>query len=378
MLPHRIGNSVVKVIAGDICKSKCEVIVSSDDSRFTQGGGVSHAIACAGGCTIRDHARKLMPVDLGDVAVTSAGNLPQKYIFHAVTIDLEKLRVIDDELQDFIVRSTVRRCFQLMTLLKLSSIAFPVIGAGFAGIPTERVCCRMAEMFVEELGQMNRGLSVELWTLGVPPDLADSFICEIAKSGNRQNGGLISSARVTDVGRKIPTVQGARMKGCGKFLSDGSTYDVFISYSRSDSGQADWICSVLKSAGISYWRDVDGTYSGRNFKGVIARAIHDSHTVFFLSSRSSNESDNVVGEIGAAMHFRKNIVPIKLDDADYHDNLLMDMLYLDHIDIKRLGREKAAEKMCRVVLLNRANSMIKHERHELRGSCYGYVCQNVI
>ena len=359
-MTHRIGNSVVRVASGDICTSKCEVIVSSDDSHFTQGGGVSHAIACAGGWSIRDHAQKLIPVDLGDVAVTVAGNLPQKYIFHAVTIDCERFRVIDDELQDFIVRSTVRRCFQLMAVLKLSSIAFPVIGAGFANIPAERVCRRMAETFAEELGQMNRGLSVELWTLGVSSDLADSFICGIAKTGSRQNGSLISSVLVDDpLGDEMSSAQVARMRDCDKCLSDGSTHEVFISYSRSDSDQADWICSILKSAGISYWRDVDGTYSGRNFKGVIARAIHDSHTVFFLSSRSSNESDNVVGEIGAAMHFRKNIVPVKLDDAEYHDNLLMDMLYLDHIDIKRLGREKAAEKMCKVVLLNRANSMGK-------------------
>jgi O-acetyl-ADP-ribose deacetylase (regulator of RNase III) len=43
MMIHRIGNSEVKVISGDICESKCEVIVSSDDSRLSQGGGVSRA-----------------------------------------------------------------------------------------------------------------------------------------------------------------------------------------------------------------------------------------------------------------------------------------------------------------------------------------------
>ena len=361
-MTHRIGNSVVKVIPGNICRSKCEVIVSSDDSRLTQGGGVSNAIACAGGGSVRDHARKLIPVDLGDVEVTTAGNLPQKYIFHAVTIDLEKSRSIDCELQDFIVRNTVRRCFHLMTALKLSSIAFPVIGAGAAGISAERACRRMAEMFVDELSKMNRGLSVELWTLKVASDLADSFICGMAKAGSPQIGGLISSVLVgNSAGGENVSVQGTWMKGRDKCLSVGSAHDVFISYSRSDSGQADLICNMLKSAGISYWRDVDGTYSGQNFKGVIARAIHDSHTVFFLSSRSSNESDNVVGEISAAIHFRKNIVPIKLDDAEYHDNLLMDMLYLDHIDVKRLGWKKAEEKMCSVVLLNRANAMVKHE-----------------
>ena len=72
MMTHRIGNSEVKVISGDICESKCEVIVSSDDSRLSQGGGVSH--------------------------------------------------VIDDDLHDFIDGNSVRRCLQLMSVLKYANV----------------------------------------------------------------------------------------------------------------------------------------------------------------------------------------------------------------------------------------------------------------
>lgn len=417
-MTYRIGNSEVKVISGDICESKCEVIVSSDDSRLSQGGGVSRAIACAGGDDLRRQIASLIPVDLGDVAVTTAGNMSQKYIFHAVTIDLEKSRVIDDELQDFIVRNSVSRCFQLMSALKLSSIAFPVVGAGVAGIPAERAGRRMAEIFAEELSRMNRGLTVELWIWGLPTNLADSIFSEIA-SDSKKNGGLLSSAWIDDsssgiagaacvagssaaisvaaisgagvvgtvagtvgLGSLLPIIgcvaskyiKGKTKKRDGRCLDvakpvdgnighpiDGSIREVFISYSREDSKAADWICKALSSAGISYWRDVDGTYSGQNFKGVIVGAIRMSHTVLFLSSKNSNASENVVGEIGAAVYFRKRIVPIKLDAAEYHDNLLMDMLYLDNIDVNVLGRAKAAEKIQKVVLLNRANSDFRCE-----------------
>jgi O-acetyl-ADP-ribose deacetylase (regulator of RNase III) len=401
-MTHRIGNSVVKVISGDICESKCEVIVSSDDSRLSQGGGVSRAIALAGGEDIRRQIANLTPVDLGDVAITTAGNLPQKYIFHAVTIDLERSRVIDEDLQDFIVRNSVRRCFQLMSVLKLSSIAFPIVGAGVAGIPAERAGRRMAEIFAEELGRMNRGLSVELWIFGVSTGLADSIFCDIIGTSKKEVGllssalidnassGMAGAAGITSAaiaagglaraGAVIPAALmigdavAKYIKGKSKkqkehdwvaaqvendnkaFPDDDSTREVFISYSRSDSAEADWICEVLRAAGISYWRDVDGTYSGQNFKGVIVGAIRMAHTVLFLSSKNSNASDNVVGEIGAALHFRKRIVPIKLDAAEYHDNLLMDMLYLDNIDVNVLGRAKSAEKIQKVVLLNRANS----------------------
>ena len=372
MMTHRIGNSEVKVISGDICESKCEVIVSSDDSRLTQGGGVSRAIACAGGDDIRRQIASLIPVDLGDVAVTTAGKLPQKYIFHAVTIDLEKSRTIDEGLQDFIVRNSVRRCFQLMSVLKLSSIAFPIVGGGVAGIPAAHVVRRMAEVFVEELGRMNRGLSVEFWFWASPTSLADSIFGEITCQGNKKLQ-LLSSVLIgalPGIGfLAAECVKRKMKKRDGRCLDvstqidgnidppiDGSIREVFISYSREDTKAADWICKVLSSAGISYWRDVDGTYSGQNFKGVIVEAIRMAHTVLFLSSRNSNASENVVGEIGAALHFRKRIVPIKLDAAEYHDNLLMDMLYLDNIDVNVLGRAKSAEKIQKVVLLNRANS----------------------
>ena len=364
-MTHRIGNSTVRVLFGDICQSQCEVIVSSDDSRLSQGGGVSYAIARAGGKDIRCQAEKLTPVDLGGVAVTTAGTLPQKYIFHAVTIDLENYRTINAELQDFIVRNSVRLCFQLMSALKLSSIALPVIGSGVAGIPVDRAGHRMAEVFAEALGRMNRGLSVELWLFSESPSFEDSFSRELAKyDGLRAE--LVSSTLV-DVAAdnfiaKGKTDAGSKHSECP---DDGSVREVFISYSRLDSSAADWVCNMLRAAGISYWRDVDGIYSGQNYKGVIARAIRAAHTVFFLSSGNSNVSETVVGEIGAALHFRKHIVPIRLDAAEYNDNLLMDMIYLDHIDVQFLGQEKASEKLCKVALLNRANSSIKSDNDTL-------------
>lgn len=64
----------------------------------------------------------------------------------------------------------------------------------------------------------------------------------------------------------------------------------------------------------------------------------------------------MIGEIGTAVYLKKHVVPIRLDDAEYHDDLLMDMLNLDNIDVRRLGKVAAARKMCNAVLLNRANS----------------------
>ena len=398
-MTYKIGNSKIKVVSGDICQSTCEAIVSSDDNWLSQGGGVSRAISVAAGEAVRRQIHRLTPVDLGDVAVTTAGDLPQKYIFHAVTIDWSLSRPRDGELHDFIVKNSVRRCFQLLAALKLSSIAFPVIGTGVAGIPLERAIRGMAEVFAEELGKTNRGLTVELWIFGMPADCADALFKDVANARAKSRGLLSTTlidARSVESGPvgiaargkteggtsglsampapwgdragSVRASQGQPERREGKLPvtednstcpTDGTAREVFISYSRCDALLADWICEVLKSAGVSYWRDVDGLYSGHNFKGVIVRAIRAAHTVFFLSSANSNASANVVGEIGAAVHFGKHVVPIRLDATEYHDDLLLDLLNLDNIDLKALGQEKAAERICKVVFLNRANSMVK-------------------
>ncbi len=72
---YRFNNSVLTVIFGDIMTSKAEVIVSSDDTGITMGGGISGCIRRMGGECIRTDAQKMLPAKLGDVVVSTAGEL---------------------------------------------------------------------------------------------------------------------------------------------------------------------------------------------------------------------------------------------------------------------------------------------------------------
>ena len=123
--------------------SKSEVIVSSDNTGITMGGGLSACILRAGGESIRQDAKKKLPALLGDVVVSTAGNLEhQKYIFHCLTIDFKngsdfykgKLSNIDD-INNYILQHSIDKCFRLLQALDINSIAFPCIGAGSAHIP---------------------------------------------------------------------------------------------------------------------------------------------------------------------------------------------------------------------------------------------------
>lgn len=136
------------------------------------GGGVSRAIRMCAGNDIYIDTEKHIPATLGDVIVTSAVNLPHKYVFHAITISKENRDIKwaerpDDhiEVQRFIVRNTVDKCFTLLASLGLSSIAFPAIGAGSARIPYELVAGEMAASMVANLFKTDEQLSVRLYLM---------------------------------------------------------------------------------------------------------------------------------------------------------------------------------------------------------------------
>lgn len=67
-------------------KSESEVIVSSDDTGISMGGGISGCILKTGGEAIRQDAQKKLPAQSGDVVVSMVGTLEhQKFIFHCLT-----------------------------------------------------------------------------------------------------------------------------------------------------------------------------------------------------------------------------------------------------------------------------------------------------
>ena len=128
---YRLNNTTFRVTYGDITQQTVDGLVSSDDNFLSMGGGVSMAILNAGGELIREEVRKHIPMDIGGVAVTSAGKLPAKYIFHAVTIDYTNLIYPSEKS----IRAATLKCMQLADDLRVRTIAFPALGTGTGGFP---------------------------------------------------------------------------------------------------------------------------------------------------------------------------------------------------------------------------------------------------
>jgi O-acetyl-ADP-ribose deacetylase (regulator of RNase III)/transcriptional regulator of met regulon len=158
---YEIGPSKITLLFGDISTSKAESLVSSDDYLLSMSGGVSAAIRHVAGPRVAADASKMVPARVGDVIVSTAGDLPAKYIFHAITIGSQGI----DLPPDAIVRQTTQRVMNLLPVLGCASVAFPAIGGGSAGIPYEIVASEMAGALVGFLLDAQEAYNVELYLM---------------------------------------------------------------------------------------------------------------------------------------------------------------------------------------------------------------------
>ena len=117
-------------VKGDITQVAADAIVNAANSRLAGGGGVDGAIHRAGGPSILEECRKIGGCPTGSAVATSAGQLPAKFVFHAVgpvyhgkEKDVEQLATCHLTCLDLAVEKGCR------------SITFPAISTGAYGYP---------------------------------------------------------------------------------------------------------------------------------------------------------------------------------------------------------------------------------------------------
>ncbi|MDN5324306.1 MAG: hypothetical protein PWP02_16 [Thermosipho sp. (in: thermotogales)] len=159
-LRMKINNTIVEVVNGDITKEETEAIVNAANSHLSHGGGVAGAIVRAGGRIIQEESNEYVknhgPVETGEVAVTSAGSLPAKYVIHAVGPIWKGGKENEKELLAKAIRNVLKKANEL----KLKSISIPAISSGIFGFP-KKLC---AQIFAEEIENFlkNNKTSLEL------------------------------------------------------------------------------------------------------------------------------------------------------------------------------------------------------------------------
>jgi len=129
-------NHVLQLVQGDVTAEQADAIVNAANTHLQHGGGVAGIISRKGGPAIQRESdawvREHGPVSHAEPAVTSGGNLPCRYVIHAVG-PVWGEGDVDRKLSEAVTGS-LRAAAQL----GLSSIAFPAISTGIFGFPKER------------------------------------------------------------------------------------------------------------------------------------------------------------------------------------------------------------------------------------------------
>jgi O-acetyl-ADP-ribose deacetylase (regulator of RNase III) len=127
---------------GDITRIPVDAMANAANSSLAGGGGVDGAIHRAGGPSImRELPRSGCPT--GSAVATTAGNLPAKFVFHAVGPIYRDGRHGEPDL----LASCYRKCLQLAEERGVRTISFTAISTGIYGYPQKEA----AEIAIREI-----------------------------------------------------------------------------------------------------------------------------------------------------------------------------------------------------------------------------------
>ncbi len=130
---HKIGNSTLKLITGDITTQDTEAIVNAANEELTPGGGVSGAIHRAAGPGLWEECKTKGGCNTGEAKLTRGYDLKAKYVIHTVgpiyggsADNPQKLK------------NSYRSSLTLALKTNIKSISFPSISTGIFGYPVEK------------------------------------------------------------------------------------------------------------------------------------------------------------------------------------------------------------------------------------------------
>jgi O-acetyl-ADP-ribose deacetylase (regulator of RNase III) len=133
-------------------------VVSPEDTLISAGGGVAYGLLRrAGQYAMLNELAKLSPIELTQVAVTSGGNLPVQYIFHAACLRIENdgAYVVSQES----VRETMREVLRLAAALDVGVVWVPLMGSGVARLKQRRSLEGILEA-VAAIGRRRRAITI--------------------------------------------------------------------------------------------------------------------------------------------------------------------------------------------------------------------------
>jgi O-acetyl-ADP-ribose deacetylase (regulator of RNase III) len=124
---------VIAFVVGDLTEQRVDAVVNAANSSLLGGGGVDGAIHRAGGPEILAECRLLGGCATGEAKATTGGDLPARWVIHAVGPVWRG----GEEGESAHLASAHRRALEVAYDLGARTIAFPAISCGIYGYPPE-------------------------------------------------------------------------------------------------------------------------------------------------------------------------------------------------------------------------------------------------
>ncbi|MBS1522051.1 MAG: O-acetyl-ADP-ribose deacetylase [Bacteroidetes bacterium] len=131
-------NTRIELQKGDITRLHADAIVNAANTSLLGGGGVDGAIHRAGGQIILEECIKIRNRQggcaVGEAVITTAGNMPAKFVIHTVGPVWSKSNTGADAL----LSNAYRNSLQLAIKNDVKTIAFPNISTGIYHFPKDK------------------------------------------------------------------------------------------------------------------------------------------------------------------------------------------------------------------------------------------------
>lgn len=124
------GDSLLRIIQGDITEQDTDAVVNAANKRLAPGGGVAGAIHRVAGVKLWEECKKFGGCETGDAVITKGYNLPAKWVVHTVG---PVYRGREEDLE--LLALSYENSLKIAEKESIKTISFPAISTGAFGYP---------------------------------------------------------------------------------------------------------------------------------------------------------------------------------------------------------------------------------------------------
>ncbi|MGA7324267.1 MAG: toll/interleukin-1 receptor domain-containing protein, partial [Rhodomicrobium sp.] len=110
------------------------------------------------------------------------------------------------------------------------------------------------------------------------------------------------------------------------------SYDIFLSYSRTDQALAERFVQAASGRGLKVWYDqfISG---GTDWRDTIVASLRNSRALVILFSEASNASRQLIKELAIADNFSKLVIPVLIEKTEPRGAYLYEMASRNWINL---------------------------------------------